>query len=53
MHPALANAPPYETARAALKYGEASRDLILGFKHGDKTHAVKAFMPWLKRAGAC
>lgn len=48
----LANAPPYETARAALKYGESSRDIILGFKHGDKTHAVKAFMPWLKRAGA-
>lgn len=48
----LANAPPYKTARAALKYGEVSRDMILGFKHADKTHAVRAFIPWLKRAGA-
>jgi ComF family protein len=47
----LALEPPYETARAALKYGETSRDIILGFKHADKTHAVTAFMPWLKRAG--
>ncbi len=48
----LANRPPYESARAALKYGDTSRDIILGFKHADKTHAVKAFIPWLKRAGA-
>lgn len=48
----LANRPPYESARAALKYGDTSRDIILGFKHADKTHAVKAFVPWLKRAGA-
>ncbi len=48
----LANPPPYESARAALKYGESSRSLILGFKHADKTYAVKAFLPWMKRAGA-
>ena len=47
----LALEPPYDTARAALKYGETSRDIILGFKHADKTHAVAAFVPWLKRAG--
>ena len=47
----LALPPPYETARAALKYGDTSRDIILGFKHADKTFAVTAFVPWLKRAG--
>jgi ComF family protein len=43
--------PPFETARAALKYDEHSRDMILGFKHADKTFAVRAFIPWLMRAG--
>ncbi|MCB1562862.1 MAG: ComF family protein [Alphaproteobacteria bacterium] len=45
-------APPFESARAALRYNDTSRDLILGFKHADKTFAVKAFSPWLRRAGA-
>jgi ComF family protein len=43
--------PEYTKARAALKYNDTSRDLILGFKHGDQLHAVLAFMPWLKAAG--
>ena len=47
----LTHPPVFETARGALKYNEASRDIILGFKHADKTHVVKAFVPWLKRAG--
>jgi ComF family protein len=47
----LGEHPPYESARAALKYTDASRALILGFKHGDRTYAVKAFVPWMKRAG--
>lgn len=47
----LAEPPPYTRARAALVYGEKSRDLILGFKHADKLHIVKAFSPWLMRAG--
>ena len=48
----LAHTPPFKQARSALKYNEASRNLILGFKHADKTHIVAAFMPWLKRCGA-
>ena len=44
--------PHFKTARAALLYNDTSRDLILGFKHADKTHIVKSFAPWLKRAGA-
>ncbi|MCF8495503.1 MAG: ComF family protein [Alphaproteobacteria bacterium] len=48
----LADPPPFETARAALIYNDGSRDLILGFKHADRTYAVTAFMPWMARAGA-
>jgi len=44
--------PPYDTARAALKYNDQSRNMILGFKHADQTHNALAFVPWLKMAGA-
>lgn len=48
----LADRPPYKHARAALVYNDASRDFILGFKHGDQIHSVVAMVPWLKQAGA-
>ena len=48
----LSDPPPFKSARAALVYDDTSRDMILKFKHGDKTHAVHAFISWLKRAGA-
>jgi ComF family protein len=35
-----------------MRYDEASRKLILGFKHGDRLHLAPAFGQWLKRAGA-
>ncbi len=38
-------------ARASLVYNDNSRGLILSFKHGDKTHLIKAFVPWLQKAG--
>lgn len=44
--------PPFTRARAPLIYNDTSRDLILGFKHGDKTHIVQSFTPWLLRSGA-
>lgn len=47
----LDHPPSFEAARAALKYNEASRDVILSFKHADKTHIVPTFVPWLMRAG--
>ena len=47
----LSDPPPYSAARAALKYGDASRSLILGFKHADKIHMAGSFTPWLMRAG--
>jgi ComF family protein len=48
----LADPPPFERARAALVYDDASRGLILGFKHADRTEAAPAFGRWLMRAGA-
>src|SRR6185437_8567521 len=34
--------PPFAHARAALRYDEGSRRLILGFKHGDRLHGAPA-----------
>jgi ComF family protein len=45
-------APPFERARAAMVYDVASRDLLLAFKHGDRTEAARAFGAWMGRAGA-
>jgi len=44
--------PVYERARAVFVYDDASRDLILSFKHADRTEAAPAFGRWLARAGA-
>ncbi len=48
----LAERPHYNRSRSALQYNDSSRELILKFKHTDHTHAVIAFLPWMKRAGA-
>ncbi len=45
------NPPIFKSARAVFKYGDVSRDLILGFKHGDKTHYVSSFVPFMIQAG--
>ncbi|NNG02674.1 MAG: ComF family protein [Inquilinus sp.] len=42
--------PAFDRARAALVYDGASRPLLLGFKHGDETHAAAPFARWM--AGA-
>lgn len=42
--------PPFERARAVLRYDEASRRLILGFKHADRTEAVSTFARWMAQA---
>lgn len=49
--PCLARPPAYGKARSALKYNDASRGLVLGFKHADRTHAAPAFVPWMMAAG--
>lgn len=49
---ACTQAPPaFDRARSVLRYDEASRDLILAYKHADRTSLTPAFAAWLKRAG--
>ena len=48
----LREPPLFDRARSVLAYDEASRGLILGYKHADRTHATPAFAGWLARAGA-
>ena len=47
----LVTPPPYKSARAAMLYDDVSRQLILGFKHGDRTYAAQALAVWMHRAG--
>jgi ComF family protein len=47
----LRQPPAYETGRSVMHYGDACRDLILGFKHGDRTDAAPMFGSWLQRVG--
>ena len=39
-------------SRAALFYDDASREIILRFKHADRTRYANAFGAWIIRAGA-
>jgi ComF family protein len=43
---------PFTRARAACIYDEASRDLVLKLKHGDRPDLGTLFAGWLQRAGA-
>src|SRR3546814_13352472 len=47
----LAEPPPFERARAVMRYDEASRPLLLGFKHGDRPEPAPPFAPWMARSG--
>jgi ComF family protein len=44
--------PAFDHARAVLTYDDISRALVLGLKHGDKTHMAPAFGVLMARAGA-
>jgi ComF family protein len=48
----LARPYVFARARAACLYDEHSRDLILQFKHADRTEYAGLFARWLGRAGA-
>jgi ComF family protein len=48
----LRERPPFARARAALRYDDASRGLIIAFKHADRTDAAPALGRWLAHAGA-
>lgn len=47
-----AQPPAYDRARAALRYDDGSRGLILAFKHADRTDITPIFAGWLSHAGA-
>ncbi len=50
---ACSRAPPaFDRARSVMRYDAASRGLVLGFKHGDRTDGAPAYAAWLARAGA-
>ena len=48
----MADPPVYRHARAVFRYDDASKPLLLRFKHGDRTSAAPSFARWLARAGA-
>ena len=50
--PAWPGPAPFDRARAACLYDEASRDLILKLKHADRTDLAPLFARWLSRAAA-
>lgn len=46
-----AKTPAYDRARAAFAYDDASRSLVLRFKHGGETEGVAMFARQMQRAG--
>lgn len=43
--------PPWDRGRSALAYDDASRGLILRFKHAERIEAAATFARWLAAAG--
>lgn len=48
----LRDEPLFQRARAVLRYDDASRRLVLGFKHADRTEASATFALWMERVAA-
>ena len=48
----LAGPPAYDRARAALEYGEVSRDLVLALKYQGRRDALDLLAGWMALAGA-
>ena len=47
----ITDPPPFQLARSALYYDDASTRLILPFKHGDRTLLAPLLAQWLLQAG--
>ncbi len=47
----LASPPVYDRARAVMAYNDASRHLVLSFKHGDRLEGAPSYGRWLERVG--
>lgn len=48
----LQNPKAFDRARSALAYDDASRDLILAFKHADRTETALNLATWMTLAGS-
>jgi len=48
----VARPPVFARARAPLAYDDASRPLVLGFKHGSRREMIGQFAAWMALAGA-
>jgi len=47
-----AKRPRFQRARSVFRYDDASRALVLRFKHADRTGGAKTFARWMARAGS-
>ena len=50
--PCMVKRPPFARARAVFRYDDASKALVLRFKHADRVGAATPFARWMARAGA-
>lgn len=48
---AMANPPAYDRARAAVRYDEVARSLVLAFKYADRLDLAPMMATWMARAG--
>ena len=48
---AIANPPAYSRARAAVRYDDVGRQLVLAFKYGDRLDLAPMLGGWMARAG--
>jgi predicted amidophosphoribosyltransferase len=48
----LSDSPPFDRARAAFVYDDGSRDLLLSFKHADRTDTAPTLVRALSNMGA-
>jgi ComF family protein len=48
---AMANPPAYDRARAAVRYDEVARKLVLSFKYADRLDLAPMMGAWMARAG--
>lgn len=48
----LAHPPAFDRARSAVIYDDATRPLILSFKHADRLTLAPLFTAWMRTAGA-
>jgi ComF family protein len=49
---AIANPPAYDRARAAVRYDDVARALVLGFKYADRLDLAPMMGRWMARAGS-